>query len=171
MPEADFVLHRQNAYTIAPIEAQRIAIAADHNGHAVKDRLIAWLAEHGHSSADRSDEAGRVVDYPPLCEAVCREVLLGNADFGVVVGGSGSGETIACNKIRGIRATLCLDPWVAEIARANNDANLLVTGAKVVAPDYAVLILERWLATSFRGEQHAKRLEMIAALERGESLL
>jgi ribose 5-phosphate isomerase B len=73
--------------------------------------------------------------------------------------------------MRGIRAALCLDLWVAEIARANNDANVLVTGAKVVAPDYAELILERWLATSFRGERHAERLAQIAALERGESLL
>jgi ribose 5-phosphate isomerase B len=98
-------------------------------------------------------------------------VLDGHADFAIVVGGSGSGEAIACNKIRGIRAALCLDLWVAEIARANNDANVLVTGAKVVAPDYAELILERWLATSFRGERHAERLAQIAALERGESLL
>jgi ribose 5-phosphate isomerase B len=150
----------------------RIAITADHNGVAVKERLIAWLEARGHEVEDRSAHVGAaVVDYPPLCEDACRRVLDGHADFAVVVGGSGSGETIACNKIRGIRATLCLDPWVAEIARANNDANVLVTGAKVVAPDYAELILERWLATSFRGGRHAERLAQISALERGESLL
>ncbi len=150
----------------------RIAITADHNGVAVKERLAVWLRAHGHEVDDRAPHVGEaVVDYPPLCEDVCREVLAGRADYGVVVGGSGSGETIACNKIRGIRATLCLDPWLAEIARANNDANVLVTGAKVVAPDDAVPILERWLATGFRGERHADRLAMIAALERGESLL
>ena len=150
----------------------RIAITADHNGVAVKDRLSAWLRARGHEVDDRAAAVGdEIVDYPPLCEDVCRRVLDGHADFAVVIGGSGSGETIACNKLPGIRATLCLDPWVAEIARANNDANVLVTGAKVVAPDYAELIVERWLATSFRGERHAQRLEMIAALERGESLL
>lgn len=150
----------------------RIAITADHNGAAVKERLVAWLEEHGHAVDDRASGVGSdVVDYPPLCEDACRRVLAGEADFAVVVGGSGSGEAIACNKLRGIRATLCLDPWVAEIARANNDANVLVTGAKVVAPDDAVLILERWLATAFRGGRHADRIEMIAALERGESLL
>ena len=69
-------------------------------------------------------------------------MLDGAADFAIVVGGSGSGEAIACNKLRGIRAALCLDLFVAEIARANNDANVLVTGAKVVAPDYAELILD-----------------------------
>jgi ribose 5-phosphate isomerase B len=150
----------------------RIAITADHNGVAVKVRLREWLEARGHEVDDRAADVGtETVDYPPLCEDVCRRVLDGHADFAIVVGGSGSGEAIACNKIRGIRAALCLDLWVAEIARANNDANVLVTGAKVVAPDYAVLILERWLATSFRGERHAERLAQIAALERGESLL
>lgn len=150
----------------------RIALTADHNGFAVAERLREWLREQGHEVDDRSPrESGGVVDYPPLCEDVCRRVLDGEADFAIVVGGSGSGETIACNKLAGIRATLCLDPWVAEIARANNDANVLVTGAKVVAPDYALLIVERWLATSFRGGQHAERIAMIARLEAGESLL
>ena len=150
----------------------RVAITADHNGVAMKERMIAWLAERGHEVDDRAAHVGpEMVDYPPLCEDVCRRVVDGHADFAIVVGGSGSGEAICCNKIRGIRAALCLDPWVTEIARANNDANVLVTGAKAIANDYALLILERWLATSFRGDRHAKRIEQIAALERGESLL
>jgi ribose 5-phosphate isomerase B len=150
----------------------RVAITADHNGVALKDRLAASLRAKGHEVDDRAAHVGAdVVDYPPLCEDVCRQVLQGHADFAIVVGGSGSGEAIACNKLPGIRAALCLDLFVTEIARANNDANVLVTGAKVVAPDYAELILERWLATPFRGERHAERLAMIAALERGESLL
>ena len=150
----------------------RIAITTDHNGVSLKARLVDWLEARGHEVDDRALHVGaETIDYPPLCEDVCRRVLDGHADFAVVIGGSGSGETIACNKLHGIRATLCLDPWIAEIARGNNDANVLVTGAKVVAPDYAVLILERWLGTSFRGERHAERLAQIAALERGESLL
>jgi ribose 5-phosphate isomerase B len=149
----------------------RIAITTDHNGHGMKDRLVAWLEEHGHSVDDRSGAPGQVVDYPPLCEDVCRQVLSGAADFAVVVGGSGSGEAIACNKLPGIRAALCLDLWVTEIARGNNDANVLVTGAKAIAPDYAILILETWLETPFKGAEHARRIELIARLERGESLL
>src|SRR5262245_19271646 len=150
----------------------RIAITADHNGVAVKERLVSAMRARGHEVDDRAADVGEsVVDYPPLCEDVCRRVLDGHADFAIVVGGSGSGEAIACNKLPGIRAALCLDLFVAEIARANNDANVLVTGAKVVAPDYAELILDRWLTTPFRGERHAERLAMIAALERGESLL
>ncbi len=150
----------------------RIAITADHNGVVLKERLIAWLEGHGHEVDDRAGHVGaEIVDYPPLCEDVCRQVLDGPADFAIVVGGSGSGEAIACNKIRGIRAGLCLDLFVTEIARANNDANVLVTGAKVVSPELAEQIVETWLATSFRGERHQQRLDQIAALERGESLL
>jgi ribose 5-phosphate isomerase B len=150
----------------------RIAITADHNGGALKKRLIDWLEAHGHEVDDRAPHVGdEVVDYPPLCEDVCRRVLDGHADYGIVVGGSGSGEAIACNKIRGIRAGLCLSVFVTEIARGNNDANVLVTGAKVVDAELAEQILETWFATSFRGERHQRRLDQIAALERGESLL
>ena len=150
----------------------RIAITADHNGVGLKEHLIAWLEAHGHEVDDRAPQIGEeIVDYPPLCEDVCRRVLGGSADFAIVVGGSGSGEAIACNKIRGIRAGLCLDLFVAEIARANNDANVLVTGAKVVSPELAEQIVDTWLATAFRGERHQRRLDQITALERGESLL
>ena len=150
----------------------RISITSDHNGVALKTRLVAWLEAHDHDVDDRAEDVGDdIVDYPPLCEDACRRVLDGHADFAVVIGGSGSGETIACNKLRGIRATLCLSPFVAEIARGNNDANVLVTGAKVVDGELAEQILETWLATSFRGERHQRRLDQIAALERGESLL
>jgi len=150
----------------------RIAITADHNGAALKAHLVAWLQARGHEIDDRATEVGdEIVDYPPLCEDVCRRVLDSHVDFAIVIGGSGSGEAIACNKIRGIRAGLCLDLFVAEIARANNDANVLVTGAKVVNPGLAEQIVATWLATSFRGGRHQERLDQIAALERGESLL
>ena len=150
----------------------RIAIAADHNGVALKARLIEALRAGGHAVDDRG--AGtheELVDYPPLCEDVCRRVLDGRADRGIVVGGSGQGEVIACNKIAGIRAGLCPDVWHAEISRGNNDANVLVLGAKVIDAERAEQVLESWLATPFRGDVHARRLAMIAALERGESLL
>lgn len=150
----------------------RIAITADHNGVALKDHLVGWLRARGHEVEDRAAHVGdEVVDYPPLCEDVCRRVLDGAADYAFVVGGSGSGEAIACNKIRGIRAGLCLDTFVAEIARGNNDANVLVTGAKVVGPELGEEIVATWLATPFRGERHQRRIDQISALERGESLL
>ena len=150
----------------------RVAIASDHNGVLLKTALVSWLLARGHEVDDRAAQVGAdVVDYPPLCEDVCRQVLAGSADYGVVVGGGGSGETIACNKLRGIRAVLCHSVWGAEIGRGNNDGNVLVVGAKVIDEDLGVRILEAWLGTPFKGAEHARRLAMISALERGESLL
>ena len=150
----------------------RIAIAADHNGVALKARLIEVLRALGHEVDDRGASAhNAVVDYPPLCEDVCRRVVDGRADRGLIVGGSGQGEVIACNKIPGIRAGLCPDVWHAEISRGNNDANVLVLGAKVIDPVLAEQVLDTWLTTPFKGAEHARRVAMIAALERGETLL
>ena len=150
----------------------RIAITADHNGVALKHRVSDWLRRRGHEVEDRApDVGGDVVDYPPLCEDVCRLVLDGAADYAFVIGGGGSGETIACNKLAGIRAVSCPSVWQSEIARGNNDANVLVLGAKVVDDQLAEQIVEAWLATPFKGAEHARRLEMVARLERGESLL
>ena len=150
----------------------RIAIAADHNGVALKARLIEVLRAGGHEVDDRGASAhDEVVDYPPLCEDVCRRVVDGRADRAIVVGGSGQGEVIACNKIRGIRAGLCPDVWHAEISRGNNDANVLVLGAKVIDAERAEQVLASWLTTPFKGAEHARRVEMIAALERGETLV
>jgi ribose 5-phosphate isomerase B len=150
----------------------RIAITADHNGVALKERLIAWLEAHGHEVDDRAAHVGEeIVDYPPLCEDVCRRVLDGDAEYAVVIGGGGSGETIACNKLAGVRAVLCHSVWGAEIGRGNNNGNVLVLGAKVVEPELAERIIDTWLTTGFKGAEHARRLEMVAALERGESLL
>jgi ribose 5-phosphate isomerase B len=149
----------------------RLAITADHHGVALKARLVAWLEAHGHDVDDRgSSDPAEVVDYPPLCADVCDRVVRGLVERAVVVGGGGSGETIACNKVRGIRATLVHSPWGAEVSRGNNDANVLVLGAKVVDGDLAEQLLEIWLTTAFRGGVHARRLEQIAALERGERL-
>lgn len=149
----------------------RIAVAADHNGLALKAQFLAWLTEHGHRAEDlgAAEDSG-TVDYPPLCEAVCRRVVDGRADRGIVIGGSGSGEAIACNKIRGIRAGLCPDLFHTRISRGNNDSNVLVIGAKVVDAALAEQILQTWLETPFKGAEHQRRIDMIAALERGESL-
>ena len=151
----------------------RIAIVADHNGLALKSRLMARLTAQGHDVDDRGahDTGEAIVDYPPLCADACGRVVDGRADRAVVVGGSGMGEVIACNKIRGIRAGLCHDLFTTEISRANNDANVIVIGAKVLSPDQADLIVDLWFSTAFRGGRHQKRLDQIAALERGEQLI
>jgi ribose 5-phosphate isomerase B len=149
----------------------RITIAADHNAIAMKDHLSAWLIQRDDEVTDRGahPDSG-IVDYPPLCADVGARVVDGHADFGVILGGSGCGEQIAANKVRGVRAALCHCVFTAEIARAHNDANVLVMGAKVVAPDLATRILAVWLDTQFKGGRHQLRVDQIAALERGESL-
>lgn len=149
----------------------RIAIAADHNGVSMKAQLTRWLTERGHEVDDRGTDGTRTVDYPPLSEDLCRQVVDGDADRGIVIGGTGSGEQIACNKIRGVRAGLCQDVFTAEIAAAHNQTNVLVMGAKVVTPTIAERIVDVWLTTPFKGGRHQQRLDQIAALERGESLL
>ena len=148
----------------------RIAIGADHNGVDLKARLKKRLEQQGHEVDDRGVHGDETVDYPPLCADVARQVTSGQADRGIVVGGSGSGEHIACNKINGIRAGLCHDRFTTEISRAHNDANVLVIGAKVVAPADAEELTDLWLATAFKGGRHQQRLDQIAALERGEEL-
>ncbi|MGW2936403.1 RpiB/LacA/LacB family sugar-phosphate isomerase [Streptomyces sp. NPDC001156] len=144
----------------------RIAIAADHNGYTLKVRLTAWLTAQGHTVDDRGSHSDETVDYPPLCADVCRQVTEGHAERGIVLGGSGLGETVACNKIRGIRAGLCHDLWSTRISRGNNDSNVLVLAAKILVPEDAEDIVGTWLTTPFKGGVHARRLEQIAALER-----
>lgn len=146
----------------------RIAIAADHNGVALKAQLIERLTGHGHVLDDRGTNGSELVDYPALCLDVGHRVAAGTADRGIIVGGSGQGEHIACNKIRGIRAGLCHDAWSAGISRGHNDANVLVLAAKVLGEEAAAEIVEAWLSTPFKGGVHRRRLDQIAALERGE---
>jgi ribose 5-phosphate isomerase B len=148
----------------------RIAIVADHNGVPLKDHIRGWLVAQGHEVDDRGTHGSEVVDYPPLCADLCRQVVEGRAERGIVIGGAGGGESIACNKIRGIRAGLCHSVFVAEISSANNRTNVLVLGAKVVTPEEAVAITDTWLGTPFKGGRHQHRLDQIAALERGEAL-
>jgi len=148
----------------------RIAIAADHNGTDIKRLLGDWLIAQGHTVDDRGAHGDETVDYPPLCQDVARQILQGAADRGVFIGGTGSGEHMAFNKIAGIRAGLGHDALTTEISRAHNDANVLVLGAKVLDADRARELVALWLDTAFKGGRHQRRLEQIAALERGESL-
>lgn len=144
----------------------RIAIGADQVGYPLKQYLAGWLASQGHQVDDRGSDGTERVDYPPICADVGRQVTGGAADRGIIVGGSGLGETIAANKIPGVRATLCQCLFTARLARTNNDANVLVLGAKVIAPALAEEIAAVWLSTPFEGGRHVRRLEQIADLDR-----
>jgi ribose 5-phosphate isomerase B len=144
----------------------RIALAADHNGVALKASIIELLTRLGHQTVDLgAHEADGEVDYPPLCAALGLLVASGESERGIVIGGSGLGETVACNKIRGIRAGLCHDTWSAGISRGHNDANVLILAAKQLGVEAAAEIVEAWLATPFKGGVHQHRLDMIAELE------
>jgi ribose 5-phosphate isomerase B len=143
----------------------RIAIAADHNGVALKARLIERLTGQGHVVDDRGTHGEEVVDYPALCVDVGQLVAGGKADRGIIVGGSGQGEHIACNKVRGVRAGLCFDRFTTEISRLNNDSNVLIIGAKVTPPETAAELTDLWLTTAFRGGVHQRRVDQIMAIE------
>jgi len=145
--------------------AVRIAIGADHAGFALKEHLKATLSRLGHSVDDRGTHSDAPVDYPPICIDVGRAVAGGRVDRGIVLGGSGQGEQIAANKVRGVRAALCNDLYTARLSREHNDANVLSMGGRIVAFGLAEEILSVWLATPFAGGRHQRRIEQIHAAE------
>ena len=144
----------------------RIAIGADHAGFALKEHLKQTLMRLGHTVDDRGTSSEEPVDYPPICIDVARAVAEGRADRGIVLGGSGQGEQIAANKVRGIRAALCNDLYTARLSRQHNDANVLSIGGRIVAFGLADEILTLWLSTPFDGGRHQRRVDQIAAAER-----
>jgi ribose 5-phosphate isomerase B len=146
----------------------RVALGSDHAGYALKEVLKTFLHESGHEVLDLGTDSEAPVDYPAFCAAAARSVVSGDADRAVVLGGSGQGEQMAANKVRGVRAALCNDPHLARLSRLHNDANVLAMGGRIVAPALAKEILELWLATAFEGGRHAPRLDQIAEIERGE---
>ena len=143
----------------------RIAIAADHAGYPLKGELVSWLETQGHAVADLGTHSDAPVDYPRFCAAAARAVVAGDADVGIVLGGSGQGEQMAANKVRGARAALCHDLWMARMARAHNNANVLSMGARVVAAAMAKEIAAVFLSTPFDGERHVARVDQLRALE------
>ena len=143
----------------------RIAIGADHAGFALKEHLAATLTRLGHYVDDRGTFTDQPVDYPPICADVARAVADGHADRGIVLGGSGQGEQMAANKIRGVRAALCNDLYTARMSREHNDANVLAMGGRIVAFSLADEIAALWLSTPFEGGRHQRRVQQISELE------
>ena len=152
----------------------RIAIGGDHAGYSLKQHMVSLLKEWGHDVDDLGTDSEEPVDYPIYCAAVARAVARGDVEAGIVLGGSGQGEQIAANKVRGIRAALCNDLYTARMARAHNNANVLSVGARIVAADLADEILKIFLTTPYEGAtpagaRHVRRLEEIAAIETEEA--
>jgi ribose 5-phosphate isomerase B len=143
-------------------------MGCDHAGYPLKEVLRAFLLQEGHEVLDFGTDSEETVDYPDFCAAAGRAVVDGRADRGIVLGGSGQGEQLAANKVQGVRAALCNDPYLAELSRRHNDANVLAMGGRIVAPHLAKEIVRLWLATPFEGGQHIQRLEQVHEIERGE---
>jgi ribose 5-phosphate isomerase B len=147
----------------------RIAIGSDHAGYALKQHLIELLTNQGHDVLDRGTHSTESCDYPPICAAVGRDVRDGRADLGIVLGGSGQGEQLAANKVRGVRAALCNDLYTARMARSHNDANVLSMGARVVGEGLAEEIVAVFLGTAFEGGRHERRVGQLAEIETEEA--
>jgi ribose 5-phosphate isomerase B len=144
----------------------RIAIGADHAGFELKEHLKGVLQADGHEVTDLGTDSTEPVDYPPICAGVAREVVTGRAERGIALGGSGQGEQLAANKVRGVRAALCNDLYTARLSRAHNDANVLAMGGRIVGVGLAEEILTLWLATAFDGGRHQRRVDQIMEIER-----
>ena len=147
----------------------RIAIGADHAGFLLKQHLVEMLVANGHDVQDLGTHSQESVDYPPICAGVGRAVRDGNADVGVVLGGSGQGEQLAANKVRGVRAALCNDLYTARMAREHNNANVLSMGARVVGIGLAEEIVTLFLATPFAGGRHERRVAQLSEIEQEEA--
>jgi ribose 5-phosphate isomerase B len=146
----------------------RVAIGSDHAGFELKQHVIESLKTMKHDVDDRGTYSTEPVDYPPICADVARQVANGNADRGVVLGGSGQGEQISANKIHGIRAALCNDLYAAKYSRLHNDANVLSMGGRVVGVGLADEILLVWFTTEFQGGRHVPRIEQIKEIEENQ---
>jgi ribose 5-phosphate isomerase B len=147
----------------------RIAIGSDHAGYDLKKHLVGVLVRDGHDVLDMGTNSTEACDYPPICAAVGRAVRDADAHLGIVIGGSGQGEQLAANKVHGVRAALCNDLYTARMARAHNDANVLSIGGRVVGIGLAEEILATFLATPFEGGRHARRVELLMAIEAEET--
>lgn len=144
-----------------------VALGADHGGYPLKEYLKSFLLESGYEVRDLGTDSTRAVDYPDFALAVARAVASGQAWRGIVIDSAGIGSAIAANKVPGARAALCYDATTARNSREHNDANILTLGARLLSAETAREIVALWLETEFAGGRHQRRLDKIAAIERG----
>jgi ribose 5-phosphate isomerase B len=147
----------------------RIALGCDHAGFVMKEKVAAHLREQGHDIDDHGTDSEAPVDYPRFCANAARAAVRGDADFAIVIGGSGQGEQIAANKVHGARAALCHDETTARLARQHNDANVLSLGGRLLGETLALAIVDLFLATPYEGGRHDARLAQLREIEAEES--
>lgn len=144
----------------------KIAIACDHRGFAVKQKIVAQVSDRGHEIIDYGTDNARPCDYPDYAIPVARAVASGAADRGILIDGSGIGMSIIANKIPGIRAAICHDELTAEISRRHNNANVLCFAADLLGDELIRRVTDAWLMTPFEQGRHSRRVEKIALLEK-----
>lgn len=141
----------------------KIAIGSDHAGFRYKELIKRRLIELGHEVQDFGTDSPEPVDYPVFIRPVAEAVARGEFERGVVLGGSGNGEAIAANRVRGVRCTLCWNAESARLARAHNNSNVLSLGERLIDQQAVMEILDVWLTTPFEGGRHQQRIDLIDA--------
>lgn len=139
----------------------RIAIASDHAGYVYKTELIVLLKEQGHEVTDFGTDSEASVDYPDFIRPAAEAVARGDVDRGIVLGGSGNGEQMAANKVRGVRCALCWNTTTARLARQHNDANIISIGQRVMGIEEAKDAVLTFISTDFEGGRHTRRIEKL----------
>ena len=143
----------------------KIAIGNDHAAFEMKNIIKEYLEAQGHEMIDvGAYDEGRV-DYPVYAEKIGKAVTSGEAELGIAICGTGVGMSIAVNKVRGVRAVCCSEPYSAKLSRMHNDSNVLCFGARVIGPELAKMIVDEWIGAAFMGEHHVARVDMIRDLE------
>lgn len=143
----------------------KIAIGSDHAGFQYKEHIKAFLLERGETVQDCGTDSEVSVDYPPIMRQVAVAVAEGDCDRGIVLGGSGNGEAIVANRVKGIRCALCWSVETAKLAREHNNANMISMGQRLITLDTALDIVRTWLETPFEGGRHARRIQQIDQAE------
>ncbi len=139
----------------------KISLGADHAGFRYKEKVKALLGQLGHEVTDFGTFSDEPVDYPRFIRPAAEAVARGECERGIVFGGSGNGEAMAANKVRGVRCALCWNEETARLSRQHNDANVLSIGERMIPEETALAIVRVWLTTSFEGGRHANRIAQL----------
>lgn len=143
----------------------KIAVASDHRGYSVKEKILSFLTQMGEEALDYGPDASESVDYPDFASKVAQAISAGTIDRGVLICGTGIGMCIVANKYPGVRAANCHDDLTAEMSRAHNDSNVLCLSADLLGDQLVNRMVEKWVNTDFEGGRHARRVEKISDLE------
>ena len=139
----------------------KIAIGSDHAGFRYKERIKKFLRNLGHTVEDFGTDSEEPVDYPLFIRPVAMAVASGEAERGIVLGGSGNGEAMVANRVKGVRCALCWNVVTARLAREHNDANMISLGQRMLTEEMALEIVRTWLETPFEGGRHQRRIQLI----------